>query len=121
MNIESTELFALWEGVRDSLTAATHVAYRNRHSMRWVRLDRDTHDQLAEACQVWRETHDQSLLPGHQSPVPPRAPDGSAPELATLLGYEVIIDDAVSGIVWDVGVPSAWDASDRAGLHFGRG
>jgi hypothetical protein len=82
---------------------ASNEAYRKRSSIRGVTLDQVTHDALAEAFQAWREYRVDTAPPGCQDlEVPERQPDGRAPALTRVHGYDVTLGD-VDGITWDTG------------------
>lgn len=95
-----------------TLELATGEAYRNRHTIRWVKVTQKRHDSLAEAHQVWAEARhraaiDSGVLPGRS--LPARGPNGEAPSIKTVFGYELIIDDTVDDVEWDVGQPTTFD------------
>jgi hypothetical protein len=83
---------------------ASSEAYRKRSSIRGVTLGPATHDALAEAYQAWREYRADTAPPGCQDlMIPERQPDGSAPGLTRVHGYDVTIGDVDGGIAWDIG------------------
>ena len=98
---------------------ASSEAYHKRSNIRGVTLDQATHDALAEAYQAWREYRADTTPPGcGDLDIPARQPDGRAPMLTRVHGYDVTISD-VDGIAWDTGPePLTPFALPELGEHF---